>query len=252
VLAGADPATALRLGLSMTALQVAIGTLNDVVDAPDDARSKPAKPIPSALVSLRSARFVLVLAAVIGLILAATSGPWLVGLALVVLGIGAAYDLRAKGTAWSWVPFAVGIPILPLYGWLGTTGSVAPWFAALVPMGMLVGAGLAVANARADRERDIAAGVDSVAVALGDRASWLVNITVIALALWLALASLPSTGEGTTVVTTVTMVLGSTVLLVGLVAGRSGAAGRRERGWQAQAVGVGLVAVGWIAAVASG
>ena len=34
---------------------------------------------------------------------------------LVVIAIGLAYDLRLKGTAWSWLPFAVGIPILPVY-----------------------------------------------------------------------------------------------------------------------------------------
>ena len=30
----------------------------------------------------------------------------------------------AKGTAWSWLPFAVGIPLLPVYGWLGAAGAL--------------------------------------------------------------------------------------------------------------------------------
>src|SRR5688572_15846991 len=37
IAAGADSARALGLGLSMTALQVSIGALNDIHDAPDDA-----------------------------------------------------------------------------------------------------------------------------------------------------------------------------------------------------------------------
>ena len=38
-----------------------------------------------------------------------------------------------EGTAWSWLPFAVGIPILPVYGWLGATGSLPGLFHRLVP-----------------------------------------------------------------------------------------------------------------------
>ena len=45
-MAGADPAVAARLGVSMTALQASIGALNDLVDAPSDRGRKPGKPIP--------------------------------------------------------------------------------------------------------------------------------------------------------------------------------------------------------------
>ena len=69
-------------------------------------------------------------------------------LAVVVLGVGVAYDLWAKGTPWSWLPFAVGIPLLPVYGWVGATGSPPGFFAVLVPMAVLAGAALAIANAR--------------------------------------------------------------------------------------------------------
>ena len=39
-----------------------------------------------------------------------------------ILGVGLLYDLRLRGTALSWFPFAVGIPLLPVYAWLGATG----------------------------------------------------------------------------------------------------------------------------------
>ena len=55
------PATALRLAVSMTALQVSIGTLNDIVDAPRDAGHKPGKPIPAGLVTPGIARAVVVI-----------------------------------------------------------------------------------------------------------------------------------------------------------------------------------------------
>ncbi len=246
-LAGADPGTLLRLGVSMTALQVAIGALNDLVDAPADAGRKPGKPIPAGLVSPLAARLVVALGAATGIALAVPSGTALVALAIVVLGIGWSYDLWAKGTAWSWLPFAVGIPILPVYGWLGATGAIPAWLAVLVPLGMLVGAGLAVANARADMERDAAAGTDSVALALGDGRSWWVNVGLLVAALGLAVAWLAATGQGSPVVL-VAIAAGAAGLAVGLALGRSPRADRRERGWQLQAVGVAVVALAWVAA----
>jgi 4-hydroxybenzoate polyprenyltransferase len=121
-IAGTDGVTAVRLGVAMTSLQASIGSLNDLVDAPRDVGRTPAKPIPGGLVSRPVAWSVVATTAVVGVALSIPSGPVTAALAVVVLGIGYAYDVRFKGTAWSWVPFAVGIPLLPAYGWLGTTG----------------------------------------------------------------------------------------------------------------------------------
>ena len=75
-----------------------------------------------------------------------------------MIAIGLAYDLRLKGTAWSWLPFAIGIPILPVFGWVGATGSLPPAFVVLVPAAVAAGAALAIGNALVDVERDRAAG----------------------------------------------------------------------------------------------
>ena len=80
---------------------------------------------------------------------------------------GYAYDLRLKGTAWSWLPFAVGIPILPVYGWLGAAGRCRRRSPSLVPAAVLAGAALAIGNSLVDVERDPAAGRTSVAARLG-------------------------------------------------------------------------------------
>ena len=50
---GGGPGAALALGLSMTLLQFAIGTLNDLVDAPRDTVARQDKAIPAGLVSVR-------------------------------------------------------------------------------------------------------------------------------------------------------------------------------------------------------
>lgn len=246
-LAGADAATAIRLGIAMVALQASIGALNDVVDAPHDAGHKPGKPVPGGVISPAAARVVVVGAAIVGIALAAPSGPATVVLAVIVLGIGYAYDLRYKGTAWSWLPFAVGIPLLPVFGWLGTAGRLPASFAILLPAAVLAGAGLAVANARADAERDAAAGLDSVALRLGPDRSWTVHTillgAVVAAAIGTAVGRWASAPPATAGLVVATLVIG-----IGAVLGRGGDSARRERAWELEAVGVGLLAAAWLAA----
>jgi 4-hydroxybenzoate polyprenyltransferase len=250
ILAGADPATALRLGAAMTALQASIGALNDIVDAPRDRGLKPAKPIPAGLVSRRQASAVVLGGAALGLGLSLPSGIATIALAVVVLAIGYGYDLVFKGTAWSWLPFAIGIPLLPVFGWLGTTGSLPTTFAILLPVAVIAGAALAVANARADAERDAAAGVDSVAVRLGADRSWAVNAGLLVLVVALAIATLVA---GTAPpVATLGAVGAGLVIGLGVVLGRRADSVRRERAWELEAVGVGLLAAAWLAGTTLG
>jgi 4-hydroxybenzoate polyprenyltransferase len=247
MIAGAEPLVALRLGVAMTAVQASIGALNDVVDAPRDAGHKPGKPIPAGLVSGTAARVVVVAAAVIGLALSAPSGVPTVGLGAVVLVIGYAYDLGFKGTAWSWVPFAVAIPLLPVFAWLGSVGTVPASFAILIPVAVVAGSALAIANARADLERDAAAGVDSVAVRLGPGRSWAVAAGLLLFVVAAAIVTLVRRDASTG---TILVAVGAGVLVgAGIALGRRGDSARRERAWQLQAVGVALLAAAWLAGI---
>ena len=173
-------------------------------------------------------------------------GRRIAALAVVVLAIGYGYDLVAKGTAWSWLPFAVGIPILPVYGWFGAAGTLPSFFVALVPMAVLAGAALAIANARADLERDRAAGTVSVATRLGLEGSWRLHAV-----LWVAacivgarVGGVPRSGTRRAV---------SVLAAAGLIAAavvwsrRRGPAGR-ERAWEFEAVAAALALLAWLAA----
>lgn len=237
------------LGLSMTALQFAIGILNDIVDAPADAGRVPPKAIPAGYVSELVARAAAVAAALVGLTLAATIDGRLFLLALVVLAIGAAYDVAAKGTRWSWVPFAVGIPILPVYGWFGATGSLPTSFATLVPMAVLAGAALAIANARADMDADRASGTESVATWLGAERAWRVNVVLMIVVVALGLTSVGR--DGWSPVTWSLVGVGVAVVGAGLVLGR-GAGTVRRRAWELQAIGAAVAATGWVSGIGPG
>ena len=249
-LAGAGGIASLRLGASMTLLQFAIGALNDIVDAPADAGRRPPKPIPSGLVSPDAARVVTVLSAGLGLLLAGMSGREVLVVAVAVLGIGAAYDLLAKGSPWSWLPFAIGIPLLPVFGWLGATGTLPSAFAVLIPMAILAGAGLAIANARADLDADLVSGTRSVATALGDVRSWWVGVALMACATAVGVVFADRTGW--TVATVALVIIGTAVVALGIAVGGRGPGDARRRSWEAQAVGAAVAATGWVAGMIPG
>src|SRR4029077_9423510 len=225
-----------------------------LVDAPVDHIGKPGKPIPAGLVTADAARAIVVGGALLGLLLAAPGGLALLVLAGIVLAIGGWYDLRAKGTTLSWLPFALGIPLLPVFGWYGAVGSLPAVFFVLIPAAANAGTALAIANAIVDMERDDAAGIESIALALGARrASWLVvglQGVVTFLAIGTAAVVGAPTGWALAVLFTACVPLAGAILGLATVY-RGGGPGWREVAWEIQAVGSGLLAVAWLAALSA-
>ena len=197
------------------------------------------------------AHAVVVGAAGLGLALTVPSGAATTGLAAVVLAIGYAYDVAFKGTAWSWLPFAVGIPLLPVFGWLGSANRLPAAFAILGPVAVVAGAALAIANARADEERDAAAGVTSVALRLGSERSWALNAGLLIVVAIVAGATLVA-AEGTPSSALVTASVAGAIIAAGIAIGRDRDSSRRERAWELQAIGVGLLAAAWLAGIRLG
>lgn len=258
VIAGAQPLVALRLGVAMLALQAGIGSANDLIDAPSDAVAKPSKPIPAGLVDERTAEIVMMAALAVGLALAALSGLTVLGVGVLGTAIGLVYDIRLKGTPWSWLPFALGVPLLPLFGWLGSGAPLPPALLLAVALAVPAGAALAVANAIADVEADTASGRASIATALGPERAWTcgaaLQTAVVAASVVALLASgWPRAGD-TDVAARVGLVASgliasAAVVGLGLVLGRSRDASLAGRGWELQAVGLGCLAVVWLLAI---
>jgi len=232
----------------MTLLQLGIGTTNDVIDAPHDAGRKAGKPIPDGLVPAAGATSLAIACFGAGLFLATTVRVETGILAMIVIAIGLAYDLRLKGTGWSWLPFAVGIPILPVFGWIGATGGLGSIFVVLVPTAVSAGAALAIGNALVDVERDRAAGISSVVVALGTARAIAVSVGLLAVVWVLAWSSALRSGAG--LIPVVAVVVVGLVPIVAAASASSAAPSRRERLWQAEAVGLAILAGVWLAAIA--
>jgi len=253
IVAGASIPLALHLGVSMTLLQFAIGAGNDMADVARDA-GRTDKALTAGLVSHAAGRAIAVACAVAGLVLAALVSPVVLALALVGLGIGAAYDLRAKGTPFSWVPLAAGVPLLPVYGWLGASGALPAVFLLLVPMAATAGAALAIANAVVDVERDAAAGASSIAAVLGlvRSAGVALLLQVVVAAVALVSGAVLGTPMGWQIAVAVSSLVPVGGALFGVVAVArhhapvERALAERELAWEAQAVGLGLLAVAWV------
>lgn len=163
--------------------QLAVGAVNELVDAELDAVSRPAKPIPAGLVSRRGAMTV----TVVGLVLmcAFSLRFSLAAFALCVFGngTGIAYSLWFKRTVWSWLPYVVAIPLIPVWVWTALDAFPARMLV-MYPLAIPAVIALHIAQSIPDVRGDRRAGVKTLAVWLGeDRAcavGWgLMGVTIL-------------------------------------------------------------------------
>jgi 4-hydroxybenzoate polyprenyltransferase len=237
----------------MLGIQFAIGAANDWFDVDLDTLAKPGKPIPAGLVSRRTALVVAVVCAVIGLGAVVAAGSltgWADGaralpVALMILAIGLVYDAWLKRTVWGWLAFALAFPLLPLYAWYGAAAYAPPGSDLLLPVAFLAGPMLQLANGIVDVDSDAAAGVVGLAGGLGRRGAWLWLLLLQLVVNGLAVATLFA--DPSSALAARGLAIGAALLAgMGVGLSRSGSAARREWGWRCQAVGLALLAVGWL------
>jgi 4-hydroxybenzoate polyprenyltransferase len=230
---------------------VLVGAVNELVDADLDAATKPWKPIPAGLVSRRGAGLMALAGAGAMVGFGAGFGPLALALLLLGTGLGLVYDLWLKRTAFSWLPYVLALPLLPLWVWTALAG-FEPRLLLLYPLGAPAVVGIHLAQALPDVAGDRAAGVRHPASLLGERraivACWAATLLAPAGAL-VALALAPSVAERPAVV----IAAASLVLVLVLV--DAWLYQRRPRlGVMAcfPCVAVGTVALGlaWVVAVA--
>lgn len=177
---------------------------------------------------------------------AGPGGVSTVAYAMGMLGAGLVYDARLKRTAFSWLPFAVAFPLLPLFAWSGAVGAIPPGAQVLLPVAFLAGPMLQLANGLVDAAGDERGGVRGLVARLGTRRAW---TALLALQLVInALAIVTLYGDpASAAATRVTVLVAAAVALVGVGLSRASGTSTREWGWRCQAAALALLALGWLA-----
>jgi len=240
--------TAAVAAAAMTSIQFGIGAVNDLVDLERDRRVQPSKPIPAGLLTRRSAELIALGAATAGLGMSALLGFPALLVAAAGLAAGLAYDLWLKRTPLGWLPYAAGLPLLVVYAWLAGSGTLPPAMPSLVLLGFLAGLAIALANGLVDLEADVSTQGRGPATWLGRRRALAVLAVVdaaILFAVWTMLA------DGVDGYALIIAVLGSAAVTAGWIGSSRGMRPWRERGWEAQAVGIALLGTAWLIAVAA-
>jgi heme o synthase len=232
------PLEVLRLFALFLSSQFAIGAFNDFCDADLDRLAKSHKPIPSGVVPRTAAGILAIALVAVTLILGASYGPLtLVFTALATLA-GLVYDYPLKRTSWSWLPYVLGVPLLPLWAW-SAIGALPPAAVWVYPIGALLSLALHLANALPDAAGDQAGGSRGlVQVAGAERSRWLIRAASFgAVALSAAVIGSRLEPRSGTV-----GLLGALIALVGVQ--RSSSTPPRGRGFELLAVGSGSLAIG--------
>ncbi len=154
------------------AMQLSIAMMNDYCDRRLDALSKPRKPLVRGFVLPREALGAGVFMALLMVALLLPLNPLALVISLAYLALGQAYNFGLKSSPWSGLVFSLAISLIPLYALAGVNRITAVSFW-LVPVGILVGLALNLANSLPDVESDEAGGARTLAVLLGVKRAFL-------------------------------------------------------------------------------
>lgn len=231
--------------LSIFLTHASIGSMNDFCDIDLDAKTKPTKPIIRGDIGPGSALMVSCIAAVAGALLSLSFGWWTLIVALAVLISGMAYNFWAKGTLYSWIPYSVFIPALPVWAFVA-----ADKFTLVVlfsfPLGALMSLALNVANTIPDLQGDTQCGLQGLTHRLGLEYALLVLWSAFAGTIILLLFTPRILGNDSTYLL-LGVLLGGLLLLVMILdrlVNRSNASLRR--GWYLSAVIAAILGAAWV------
>lgn len=156
--------------LAHSAMQLAIAVHNDYCDRYLDAQSKRSKPIVRGLVRPREALLLSIVFIVLMFMLLLPLNPLALLISVLYLLFALGYNLGLKSTPLSGIVFALAIPLIPVYAFVGM-GRIVPFIFWFIPVAALVGIALNLANSLPDLEDDAAHHARTLAVVLGMRAT---------------------------------------------------------------------------------
>ena len=199
--------------------QLSIGWSNDLIDlARDRSVGRADKPLVDGRVSERTVRIACGLALVATVPLSLACG-WLAGLVhLACVAAGWVYNLGAKATPWSWLPYAVAFGGLPAFVSLtANPDQLPPLWMSLA--GALLGVGAHFVNVLPDLADDAATGVRGLPHRLGARWSQVVAAAALATAAVVIVVGAPV--DSTVVAVVALAVTGGLAMVILVAQGRA-------------------------------
>jgi heme o synthase len=167
--AGRSPWGVVATAATVLASQLAIGWVNDAIDAPRDAAvGRRDKPVAMGTLSRRTAAILGAVAAVAVVPLGFLSGVPAGLVATLAVTAALLYDWPLKSTVLSVVPYTVSFACLPSFVLLGAGKTPPLW---LIAAGGLLGAGAHFVNTLPDLADDARTGVRGLPHLLGPRGS---------------------------------------------------------------------------------
>ena len=155
-------------------MQCSIAVLNDYFDRRLDSEShKVKKPLVSGLVRPTEALLLGIFWLSLMIFLLLPLPPLAILLSCIYVILGQSYNLGLKSTPWSGIVFALAIPLIPIYAFVGV-GHASPFVFWLFPVAALLGIVLNLANSLPDIQEDAAQHAHTLAVVLGVRGTKIV------------------------------------------------------------------------------
>jgi 4-hydroxybenzoate polyprenyltransferase len=172
----------LLLGLAIAADQASVGLSNDALDAARDRQAgRTDKPVARGDLAVGPVYVIAVSAAVLSLLLTAPLGVLALAAHAIALGSAWMYNVVAKRTPLSVLPYIVSFGILPAIATLARPAPAWPqWWA--MAAGALLGVAAHIANVLPDLDDDARTGVRGLPHRLGPRPSLVVAWTALVLA----------------------------------------------------------------------
>jgi len=235
LVAGGRGGQAALAAITMLGVHTSIGALNDLLDRGTD-HGRPEKPLATGEVSECVARTVIATGAALGLGAASMLGALSLQIAALGATLGYLYDVGIKRTWASFLPFALGVALIPLFAWSAASREPSLHILLLSAAAIPGGSALALQNALADFSLDAAAGMRSVVVRIGERSA---RAAAVALhgAAWLIIALSGAANVPA-------QLIGGALLVTGLGLGWRPSVQTRRRGWEISAVGLACCAFG--------
>lgn len=156
--------------------QLSISLHNDYCDRELDARVKPWRAIPRGLIAPAPVLAASLALYLVGVLVATPLGPIVTGLLAVASAAGFAYNAWFKRGAWTWVPYAIALPTVPVCAFIAMR-RFQPRLLLAYLIGLPLVLAVYLADTMSDVDLDREAGVQGFAHRLGThgaaRACWL-------------------------------------------------------------------------------